>query len=1207
MATLYWYGGSGYWSDYTNHWSNNSGNSPASPATAAPTVSDDVVFDSNSHSDSYICEIDANAYCLNLTLGNPSSGTLNLDGSSSYYCYIYGNLSAESGVDNTCRTRFLFMSTSGTKTLTTNGVHFGYVYFAGSGGNFQLLDDLYLSRENNDTNIILSSSSTFDSNGYAVILDGTYSSSTWYINGNFTFDDLTISPSSGFTINYLIFQSDITVDGTLTIAGSTINKRIIAFSSVQGTQRTITAAVVSLSNTDFVDIKGAGAGTWSGTSIGNGGGNTDITFTSSVTRYWVATAGGNWNATSSWSDSSGGSSGSSVPLCHDTVVFDSNSISSADKTIALNQYFVPSLDFSNITNSPTLSFSDNIRINGSLDLTGIGTYTQSSWSLSLYSRGAQTIKTNGKTLGTSSSYLNFGSPSGSYTFQDNVTAVYGIVAYYGTLDFNDKDVTCQRIFTYSTAALYMGNGTITLGSTSAATVWSSADSATSIYCESSTIKITSTGTGTQSFNGLNHTFNNIWITGSGNYQTNIYGSNTFKDFKVDTGPKTVKFAGSTSTNIETFTVSGTSGNLITIGSITSSTHKLSKTTAGTIQCNYLSISYSICDPVDTFYAGGTSTDGGNNTNWYFYNVPTSKSLSSSFDIAEDLKGSESKSLTSAEVINSSISNSPEKILDELESFSSAFSSLTEYEKTLSENINILTSNTKNSIKTSADLFSLIEDISLQYDLLLSNNSNVSLLDSSRLEKINNQTESINFQENNIKDISKNLSESLSLSAELLIISAFIKSFSSSLSLSELKDLKNTFYIEKTDSVSFSESAEFDRVRFFDLSSAFNFIESSIHLSELRKIEILNTIEQFEKTANSKLSLFTNISLAEMISKIFSAKKSDFVYFSEIETKEANKNKNEILTFYEEEQRISEFKRLLADSLFLTEYLSKSLNIECQDAFLLTESMIYESIFDKRLEEALDISEVKLFDLSKKINEILSLTEIISKSIESNKSFDFILNEIKSLRPNIKKTELMQFSEIINYIKQGELSLTEELTLEEVIKKTFSLNNQDSLIISESVSKRINKNQLSSFNIAEILLRESLIKISANFLLTEDLYKNIEVRSIEELLTLYEILIRKIDLKKNEILVLSETNVKNTEKTISSDISITSAVKKEFVIDIIDSTNIDDSMITQTTYIHPELETLLFDDSFSYVKSEKYLRKTYLLSKRGKSILLVRSD
>ena len=99
MATVYWYGGTGTWSDYANHWSNNSGNSPDSNHGSAPGTDDDVVFDVNSASNNYTITINAAANCANMTFSNPSSGkptvagyanALNIYGNSVNYstCYI---------------------------------------------------------------------------------------------------------------------------------------------------------------------------------------------------------------------------------------------------------------------------------------------------------------------------------------------------------------------------------------------------------------------------------------------------------------------------------------------------------------------------------------------------------------------------------------------------------------------------------------------------------------------------------------------------------------------------------------------------------------------------------------------------------------------------------------------------------------------------------------------------------------------------------------------------------------------------------------------------------------------------------------------------------------------------------------------------------------------------------------------------------------
>ena len=44
--TYYWVGGAGVWSDYANHWATSSGGTTFQ--TSIPTITDDVIFDSNS-------------------------------------------------------------------------------------------------------------------------------------------------------------------------------------------------------------------------------------------------------------------------------------------------------------------------------------------------------------------------------------------------------------------------------------------------------------------------------------------------------------------------------------------------------------------------------------------------------------------------------------------------------------------------------------------------------------------------------------------------------------------------------------------------------------------------------------------------------------------------------------------------------------------------------------------------------------------------------------------------------------------------------------------------------------------------------------------------------------------------------------------------------------------------------------------------------
>lgn len=53
-------------------------------------------------------------------------------------------------------------------------------------------------------------------------------------------------------------------------------------------------------------------------------------------RYWVATAGGNWNNTANWADGSGGTPGASVPVATDTAIFDGGGSGDCDLDAVIN-------------------------------------------------------------------------------------------------------------------------------------------------------------------------------------------------------------------------------------------------------------------------------------------------------------------------------------------------------------------------------------------------------------------------------------------------------------------------------------------------------------------------------------------------------------------------------------------------------------------------------------------------------------------------------------------------------------------------------------------------------------------------------------------------------------------------------------------------------------------------------------------------------
>ncbi len=311
-------------------------------------------------------------------------------------------------------------------------------------------------------------------------------------------------------------------------------------------------------------------------------------------RYWVGGTG-TWDLTTKthWSNSSGGTSGATVPAAVNDAVFNA---SSGGGTATIGAADVcANLTMTGYTG--TLAGSNTLAISGSLTLASTMTLTYSG-AITFNSTTSQTITTGTKTI---LSTLTFNGVGGSWTLQDAFTSSAAITVTNGTLALNGQTVTGTTIsnagtmttgngalafttFT-NTGTLTLGTNTLTLSGTG--TVWAQSGTFTA---STSTIKITNASSSTKTFSGGGATYNNLWITGSGTGAYTIVGSNTFNDFKCDTPPHTINFTAGTTQTLASFTVSGTAGNLMTLQSTSSGTAwHLHKTTSGTISCDYLSL------------------------------------------------------------------------------------------------------------------------------------------------------------------------------------------------------------------------------------------------------------------------------------------------------------------------------------------------------------------------------------------------------------------------------------------------------------------------------------------------------------------------------------------------------------------------------------------------------------------------------------------
>ena len=689
MATLYWYGGTGNWSDYTNHWSYNSGNIPANPATSAPTLNDDVVFDANSGGGT--CTISATAYCRDFSASS-YAGTI--AGSSTVN--IYGNLTLCAGMQWTLSDTINMKATSTGHTITLAGVNIFssgslQIIFNGIGGGWTLQDNWNISVS---TGYISLQAGTLDTNGMNItissfVIEGSSAKTLilrnsvircqyWHAENasNLTLDagtsliDLSLSTSPFFggnggnyydlkipfgdilgsnyfhdlTCNYtgtsplVAFKlaGNQTVTNLCTL-NSSASRRLLVCSNALKTARSITANSFIANYIDFRDIVCAGNGApCTGTLLVDGGGNSGIVFSPPVTRYWIGGTG-SYEDTNHWSETSGGTGGASVPTIQDTAIFDQNSFSAAGQKVTMFSDRTGNTIWTNATHSPTFYIQNN-----------------------LYSYGSQ-IYTDTMTLSPSGSILSFvnaspceyrpantnNCPNYTYFNRETVTltAPYdvsggslGYIYVNGKADFNDQNVTYRNLFSVgNNATLWMGNGTITCtGVYIGATFYVNASA--TIYAEGSTIKFTDSSNSNLTFSGGGKVYNNIWFARGASTGSNIItGTNTFNEFK-DTGSAahTITFPNATTT-VNAFNVNGNPNNLITLSRTgTSGKFTLSKS-SGIVSCDYLSISNSTVTGGATWYAGTHSINGGNNTGWIFNSPPTTVLITK--DLAYVIKSS----------------------------------------------------------------------------------------------------------------------------------------------------------------------------------------------------------------------------------------------------------------------------------------------------------------------------------------------------------------------------------------------------------------------------------------------------------------------------------------------------------------------------------------------------------------------------------------
>jgi hypothetical protein len=224
------------------------------------------------------------------------------------------------------------------------------------------------------------------------------------------------------------------------------------------------ATIATLSDVDFQDIVAAGAsGTWSGTRIGDGGGNSNITTAAPKTVYWNLAGAQNWNSTG-WALSSGGApAANNFPLAQDTAVFDNTGAVTGTISINSSNWWLPAI---NITKTGAMTLASGAavpRFYGSLTfqaatvLTGTGIWTYAPTGKN------STITSNGITLSTPFTVASF---NGGLAIADNFTigSTLTFNLSNGTLTLNNNTLSCGVFNSSNTnvRSIAFGTGNITV-------------------------------------------------------------------------------------------------------------------------------------------------------------------------------------------------------------------------------------------------------------------------------------------------------------------------------------------------------------------------------------------------------------------------------------------------------------------------------------------------------------------------------------------------------------------------------------------------------------------------------------------------------------------------------------------------------------------------------------------------------------------------
>lgn len=370
-------------------------------------------------------------------------------------------------------------------------------------------------------------------------------------------------------------------------------------------------------------------------------------------RFFVGN-GTNFAATTSWSTTSGGASGASVPLAGDDVILDANS--PGNLAVPLNALNVcRSFDALTFTHTIAFGTSGQIAIGTTTSNGGLALRLGPSCLVTVTSAGVaawKMVSTSGVTEKITSSGINghgllINGPANTFQFQDGWTtsATNTVTLQQGVMDLNSQAHSWGLYVSNSgsTRSIIDTGGTASVTLTGTSIVWTQAAASSTVTLPTTAFTISDTSATAKTFQTAGFTFGSMTLP-AGGAQVQIAGAGTFTTINI-AAPKSITTQNLATLTIGTLNLTGlASGSTITIGS-NSVGNKATLAITNPVTADWLVLQDSKVTGTGPFYAGANAVDNGDNQGWLF-SSPTPITLGAA---------SSSSSVTAAVTIPTAVS------------------------------------------------------------------------------------------------------------------------------------------------------------------------------------------------------------------------------------------------------------------------------------------------------------------------------------------------------------------------------------------------------------------------------------------------------------------------------------------------------------------------------------------------------------------------